>query len=109
MTAAELVNKGEVSEMMAGLELLKYAEPFARHDLFYWCNLNRSANAEVDYVIERGMKVMPLEVKSGTRGSMKSLRYLMELKGLQARLEVLLRISQGWTALKSSRSMPCQT
>ena len=82
MTAAELVNKGEVSEMMAGLELLKYAEPFARHDLFYWCNLNRSANAEVDYVIERGMKVMPLEVKSGTRGSMKSLRYLMELKGI---------------------------
>ena len=49
---------------------------------FYWCNLNRSANAEVDYVIERGMKVMPLEVKSGTRGSMKSLRYLMELKGI---------------------------
>ena len=41
----------------------------------YWCNLNRSANAEVDYVIERGMKVTPLEVKSGTRGSMKSLRY----------------------------------
>ena len=82
MTAAELVNKGEVSEMMAGLELLKYAEPFARHDLFYWCNLNRSANAEVDYVIERGMKVMPLEGKSGTRGSMKSLRYLMELKGI---------------------------
>ena len=80
--AAELVNKGEVSEMMAGLELLKYAEPFARHDLFYWSNLNRSANAEVDYVIERGMKVTPLEVKSGTRGSMKSLRYLMELKGI---------------------------
>lgn len=81
-TASELVNKGEVSEMVAGLELLKYAEPFARHDLYYWCNLNRSANAEVDYVIERDMKVMPLEVKAGTKGRMKSLRYLMELKGI---------------------------
>lgn len=83
MTAADLVNKGEVSEMMAGLELLKYAEPFSRQDLYYWCNLNRSANAEVDYIIVRNMKVTPLEVKSGVRGSMKSLRYLMDLKGIK--------------------------
>ena len=47
--------------------MLKYAEPYARHDLYYWCNLNRSANAEVDYVIERDMKVTPLEVKAGLR------------------------------------------
>ena len=90
MTAAELVNKGEVSEMVAGLELLKYAEPYARHDLYYWCNLNRSANAEVDYVIERDMKVTPLEVKAGTRGSMKSLRYLMDLKGIESAVRTSL-------------------
>lgn len=98
MTAAELVNKGEVSEMTVGLELLKYAEPFARQDLYYWCNLNRSANAEVDYVIVRNMKVTPLEVKSGTKGSMKSLRYLMKLKGLtyavRASLENFSRLDQ---------------
>lgn len=90
MTASELVNKGEVSEMTAGLELLKYAEPFARHDLYYWCNLNRSANAEVDYVIERNMKVTPLEVKAGVKGSMKSLRYLMELKGIASAVRTSL-------------------
>ena len=76
--------------MVVGLELLKYAEPYARHDLYYWCNLNRSANAEVDYVIERDMKVTPLEVKAGTRGSMKSLRYLMDLKGIESAVRTSL-------------------
>ena len=90
MTAADLVNKGEVAEMTVGLELLKYAEPSARHDLYYWCNLNRSANAEVDYVIERNMRVTPLEVKSGVKGSMKSLRYLMELKDIKSAVRTSL-------------------
>ena len=68
-----------LKKWVAGLELLKYAEPYARHDLYYWCNLNRSANAEVDYVIERDMKVTPLEVKAGLREEVLGLTLAAEL------------------------------
>jgi hypothetical protein len=69
----DLVNKGSVTEMVAGLELLKYQRPTLRHDLYYWQNLARGAQAEVDYVLATTQGVMPLEVKSGTAGKMKSL------------------------------------
>lgn len=81
-TAADLVNKGQVTEMETGLELLKYNTPAMRHNLYYWQNIKRGALAEVDYVIGYNMKILPIEVKSGTSGSMKSLFKMMEYKNL---------------------------
>lgn len=79
---SDLVNKGHITEMVAGLELLKYNTPVQRHDLYYWQNLSRGAQAEVDYVIVKDMRVVPLEVKAGTTGSMKSMYQFMEEKHL---------------------------
>lgn len=81
-TAADLVNKGNITEMVAGLELLKYNTPTQRHDLYYWQNLSRGAQAEVDYVIVKNMTIVPIEVKAGTSGSMKSMYQFMADKGL---------------------------
>lgn len=82
-TASDLVNKGHITEMVAGLELLKYNTPAQRHDLYYWQNLSRGAQAEVDYVIVKDMKVVPIEVKAGTSGSMKSMYQFMSDKNLE--------------------------
>ncbi len=49
--AADLVDKGSLTEMVAGLELLKYMSPNERHDLYYWQNLTRGTVLEVDYVL----------------------------------------------------------
>lgn len=81
-TASDLVNKGSLTEMVAGLELLKYNTPSQRHDLYYWQNLSRGAQAEVDYVIARDMKIIPVEIKAGTSGSMKSMYQMMNDKQL---------------------------
>ena len=40
-TAADLVNKGGLTEMVAGWELIKYSSPRVRHELYYWENLER--------------------------------------------------------------------
>ena len=48
--------------MVAGLELLKYNTPTQRHELYYWQNLSRGAQAEVDYVIVKDVQVVPIEV-----------------------------------------------
>ncbi len=81
-TASDLVNKGTITEMVAGLEIVKYSSPKRKAELYYWENLANGATAEVDYILSRNMTVLPLEVKSGTSGKMKSLRLFMQKKHL---------------------------
>lgn len=80
--ASELVNKGGLTEMVAGWELIKYAPAKSQHDLYYWENLKNGTTSEVDYILSRNMTILPLEVKSGTSGKMKSLRLFMKSKGI---------------------------
>ena len=81
-TAADLVNKGPMAEMLAGLEVLHYLSPNIHHDLFYWVRQVKNSLAEIDYLLSRDMKVLPLEVKSGVQGGMKSLWDFMRDKKL---------------------------
>lgn len=80
--APELVNKGIVAELTVGLELMKSSNPQSRYELFYWENLERNATSEVEYVIAKNARCLPIEVKAGTSGKMKSLRYFMNRKNL---------------------------
>ncbi len=68
------------AEQHVGLELLKAASPYKAERLHYWQRAQRNGNAEVDYVIQKGTAIIPIEVKSGTRGTMQSLRLFMEEK-----------------------------
>lgn len=69
----DFVNKGGASEMFAGLEMLKYHDCFAKAESHYWQCQEKKSQAEVDYVISHGGKVLPIEVKASTQGSMQSL------------------------------------
>lgn len=82
-TAADLVNKGPITEMIAGWELVKNESARVQPRLFYWENPKDGGDAEVDYLVANDNKVLPIEVKAGTSGKMKSLRLFMERKGLQ--------------------------
>ena len=81
-TAADLVNKGPMAEMLAGLELLHYLTPNLHHDLYYWVRQAKNSTAEIDYLLSRDMKVLPFEVKAGVQGGMKSLWDFMREKKL---------------------------
>ena len=76
----DFVNKGAASEMFAGLELIKKHDCFSRAELYYWQNMARGTNAEIDYLIGKEGKVLPIEVKANTRGSMQSLWLFMRKK-----------------------------
>ena len=69
----ELVNKGNIAEINAGLELLKNSSCYVPQQLYYWQREQKNNQAEVDYVIQRDQKIIPIEVKSGTSGKMQSL------------------------------------
>ncbi len=89
-TAAELVNRGGIAEMVTGLELVKSGSPRSPHELFYWENLDKGTTSEVDYLISRNMKIVPIEVKSGTSGRMKSLRLFMKNRGITEAIRLSL-------------------
>lgn len=80
--AAELVNRGGLVEMVAGLELRRYGNPNLKTELFYWVREARNSLAEIDYVSSIVRKVAPIEVKSGGKGGMKSLWIFMREKNL---------------------------
>lgn len=83
-----LINNGAVAELLAGLEFIGHQGPLERAELFYWHRESKSSNAEIDYVINLGGEIVPVEVKSGSTGSMKSLKLFMT--GKSSRLGIKL-------------------
>jgi predicted AAA+ superfamily ATPase len=74
------INMGALAEMFIGLEILKSSSSFSPVQLFYWQREKKQSNAQVDYVIQKNTDIIPIEVKSGTKGSMQSLHIFMQEK-----------------------------
>jgi len=65
---------GGLAEQFAGQEFLS-----AGHNpLFYWARDAKSSKAEVDYLVERNGKIYPVEIKSGSKGTLRSMHFLLE-------------------------------
>lgn len=77
-SSTDLVDKGHLTEMVAGMELIKYMSCDKRHRLYYWQNTANGTQSEIDYIIAYGNEIVPFEVKSGIKGSMASMYYLMK-------------------------------
>ena len=77
-----LVNEGALAEQFIGQHLFFRRGFFEEPRLHYWLREGSASNAEVDYAIERGRGILPIEVKAGKAGSMKSLRQMMLEKRL---------------------------
>lgn len=96
-SAKDLINKGSLAEMVAGTEFLCYQPLHLHAELYYWQRMERGSMAEVDYLVARNGKVLPVEVKASERGGMKSLYYFMEQRhlahGLRCSLENFGRLA----------------
>ncbi len=79
----EVVNKGALAELSVGLEMSKLASHYHNDQLYYWQRESVSGNAEIDYVFQKGRTIVPIEVKSGVRGSMQSLHLFLKEKRIQ--------------------------
>jgi len=76
-----ITHRGTIAKAFVGQEMIAYGFPWAGRELFYWHREARGSNAEVDYLLEDGGKVLPIEVKSGRRGKLKSMRMFLEKNG----------------------------
>lgn len=89
-TAADLVNKGTIAEMSAGLEMVKYAGSNIKRELFYWTGNAKNSQAEVDYVTNYLYNIVPIEVKANVQGGMKSLWMFMRDKKITKAVRISL-------------------
>jgi predicted AAA+ superfamily ATPase len=72
------VNAGAVAEQFVGQELIAYHEPFKEPSLYYWAREARSSNAEVDYLIPYQKYAIPIEVKAGKTGTLRSMHLFLD-------------------------------
>ncbi len=82
-----LINSGGIAEQVAG-QLLRTIEPFYRDPALYYWHRESGSSAEIDYVIQHHNAVVPLEIKAGTTGKLRSLHVFMGLKKLSLAVRV---------------------
>ena len=78
-----LVNAGAVAEQFVGQHLQHLLAERVNRELTYWLRAGRSNNAEVDYVAEFGGRIVPIEVKAGRSGALKSLHQFVAEKNVE--------------------------
>jgi len=80
MDDKKLINQGAIAEQFIGQHLQAMLSDKPNRELNYWLREGRSSNAELDFVIGLGGSIIPIEVKSGATGTLKSLHQFMGIK-----------------------------
>ncbi len=91
-----LYNRGILAEQFVGQELVAYSKPYTPSQLYYWEREKQGTQAEIDYIIEVGSQIVPIEVKAGAQGRLRSLKYFMT----EQKCPLGLRISEAPLSLE---------
>jgi hypothetical protein len=91
------VNEGALAEQWIGQHLLDLRPLYAVPELHYWAREKPGSEAEVDFLWAHGTRVVPVEVKAGKRGKLKSLQVFLDEKRSQlgVRFSTLLPSMEG--------------
>lgn len=74
------INRGSLAEQFVGQALLKLNDTYHIPELFYWVRRDNQAKAEIDYIWQYKNTLIPIEVKAGKTGTLKSLHYFIKEK-----------------------------
>ncbi len=72
------VNTGSIAEQYVGQELIATENRYEKNRLFFWVRDAKSSNAEIDYITVVKNIPVPIEVKAGKTGSLKSMRLFLK-------------------------------
>jgi len=77
------INKGALAEQLIAQQLIVQHHDFIEPELYYWAREKKAASAEVDFVIANNKRqIIPVEVKAGSTGSLRSLQIMVIEKSL---------------------------
>ena len=102
-----LVNEGGLAEQSVGQVLRAALPPFAERALYFWSSDRKGAVAEVDYLVQHGSRIIPVEVKAGTTGTLKSLHQFMAIRRLNLPVRINAdRPSAAMINVKTTEGVP---
>ena len=80
--------KRYIAEQFTDQELLAYRDFHQVPSLFYWAREARNSNAEIDYIIPCCLSALPIEVKAGKTGTLRSMHIYLDKYCLSAGVRV---------------------
>ena len=83
LTRREFINKGHVAEQFIAQHLAYIGKNNISPSLTYWLREGKTGNAEIDFVTQLGPTIVPVEVKAGKSGSLKSLQQFIYQKKIR--------------------------
>lgn len=92
-------HRGIIAEHIVGQELLASNYSIS-NELHFWTRAKTDATAEVDYILPYKSKLIPIEVKSGSIGKLRSLHQFME----SATHTIAVRVYQGEYLVQKART-----
>ncbi|MEM7183535.1 MAG: DUF4143 domain-containing protein, partial [Spirochaetota bacterium] len=99
----ELFSLGNICEQFIGQHLLYSGNSYEEPELYYWVREKSQSSAEVDYLVSQGAKVIPVEVKAGKAGRLKSLHSFL----LEKQFSFALRFNSNLPMLQETKfSLP---
>ena len=84
------VYRGRIAEHITGQELLAKSNS-VMNKLMFWVRDKKQSSAEIDYLFQHSGKLIPVEVKSGSIGKLRSLHLFMD----NAPHSIAVRVYQG--------------
>jgi uncharacterized protein len=91
---------GIIAEHIVGQELLATGFSIS-NDLYFWTREKADSSAEVDYILPYKSKLIPIEVKSGSIGKLRSLHQFME----NAPHPIAVRVYQGEYLVQKAKTI----
>lgn len=93
-------HRGIIGEHITGQELL--ASKFSiKNALNFWVRTKKGSSAEIDYVIQHRGQLIPMEVKAGSLGKLRSLHQFMD----QSTGKIAVRVYQGQYLVQKAKTI----
>ena len=73
MMNVRFTNEGKLAEQFIAQHLFFSGNPRQKPELYYWLREGGTGNAEIDFQLAVAGRIVPIEVKSGKSGSLKSM------------------------------------
>lgn len=83
-------SKGIMAEQFAAQHLAYIYEHSRSPELYYWLRDKNMQKSEVDFLLQQGLRVLPVEVKSSKAGHLKSLIWFAEHKKSSSAIKLSL-------------------
>lgn len=102
------INNGALCEQFVGQHLLYVKEWYQKPELYYWMREKKNSSAEIDYLITYKNKIIPVEVKAGKTGRLKSLQLFFSEKPSDLGLRFntgMPSLYEGTTSLPGKKSV----